>query len=117
MLSYLLPVYQVVRGFVLSWNNPVFRNTTGAVALLLISGTWFYAQVEGWRIIDALYFSFITLTTIGYGDLTPKTDAAKIFTMFYAAAGIGLLLKIIQMLAQPAEPESAGGDVPTKGDE
>ncbi len=103
MLSYLLPIYHLVRGFVLSWKSPAFRNTSGAIALLLISGTWFYVQIEGWRILDALYFSFITLTTIGYGDLTPKTDAAKIFTMFYAAAGIGLFLKIIQMLAQPGK--------------
>ncbi len=107
MLSYLLPVYSVVRGFILSWSNPAFRNTTGAIALLLFSGTWFYVQVEDWRILDALYFSFITLTTIGYGDLTPQTDSGKIFTMFYAAAGIGLFLKIIHMIAQPTTADGA----------
>ena len=106
MLSYLLPIYHVVRAFIRSWNSPAFRNTAGAISLLLISGTWFYVQVEGWRILDALYFSFITLTTIGYGDLTPKSDAAKIFTMFYAASGIGLFLKIIQMIAQPVETQT-----------
>lgn len=103
MLSYFWPIYRVFRGIFLSWNNPAFRNTAGAIAMLLLSGTWFYVQVEGWRLIDALYFSFITLTTIGYGDLAPQSDSAKIFTMFYAAAGIGLFLKIIQMIAQPAE--------------
>lgn len=107
MFSFLVPLYRFLRGFVISWHSPAFRNTVGAIGLLLISGTWFYTQVEGWRVLDALYFSFITLTTIGYGDLTPQSDSAKIFTMFYAASGIGLFLKIIQMLAQPAEADRA----------
>ncbi|MEZ5809941.1 MAG: potassium channel family protein [Rhizobiaceae bacterium] len=101
MFSFLVPAYRVIHGFWASWDNRAFRYTTGAILLLLASGTWFYTQVEGWRAIDALYFSFVTLTTIGYGDLAPKSDAAKIFTMFYAAAGIGLFLKIIQTIAQP----------------
>lgn len=107
MFSYLIPIYRVLRAFTVSWSSPAFRNTAGAVAVLLLSGTWFYVQVEGWRVLDALYFSFITLTTIGYGDLTPQTDSGKIFTMFYAAAGIGLFLKVIHVIAQPAEADRA----------
>lgn len=103
MFSFLVPIYRVFHGFFVSWNSPAFRSITGAIAVLLLSGTWFYVQVEGWRILDALYFSFVTLTTIGYGDLTPQTDSGKIFTMFFATAGIGLFLKIIHAIAQPAD--------------
>lgn len=110
MISYLIPLYRVLQGIWSSWRRPAFRNAAGVLALLLVSGTFFYTQVEGWGVIDALYFSFTTLTTIGYGDLAPTTDSSKIFTIFYAAAGIGLLLKIIQDIAQPGAQSRTAAD-------
>ena len=63
-------------------------------------GTWFYARFEHWRWLDALYFTVTTLTTVGYGDFSPKTDAGKIFTIFYIFVGIGLLSGFIILLGE-----------------
>lgn len=71
------------------------------VAVLAI-GTFFYSSIEGWRLLDALYFSSVTLTTIGYGDLTPLTDAGKIFTIGYIFVGIGVMLSFINLVARHA---------------
>ena len=49
----------------------------GLIVLTILTGTLFYHAVEGWRFLDALYFSVATLTTVGYGDFTPQTDAGK----------------------------------------
>ena len=54
----------------------------------------------GW--IDAFYFCVITLTTIGYGDLTPKTAMGKLFTVVYIFVGLGLLAAFISYVAQQA---------------
>ncbi|MDG6882399.1 voltage-gated potassium channel [Phocoenobacter uteri] len=59
------------------------------IILLLIGANIFYTTIEGWSIIDALYFSVMTMATIGYGDLTPTTDVSKIFTIIYAFISIG----------------------------
>jgi len=67
---------------------------------ILILGTWFYARVEHWRLLDALYFTVTTLTTVGYGDFYPKSDAGKMFTIFYIFVGIGLLSGFVILLAE-----------------
>ena len=45
--------------------------------------------------IDSIYFSIIALTTVGFGDITPETDAGKIFTIFYLIMGIAIIAALI----------------------
>jgi voltage-gated potassium channel Kch len=69
--------------------------------------------VEGWNLLDSLYFSVITLTTIGYGDLSPSTVASKIFTIFYVFVGIGIILAFVNAVAERAmERRSKAKDKP-----
>ena len=35
-------------------------------------------RIEDWRIDEALYFTFVTGLTIGYGDFTPKHVSARL---------------------------------------
>jgi hypothetical protein len=74
----------------------VARDPEGKVLLvgvfLIISiGTGVYMVLEGWSLVDALYFSVVTLATVGFGDLHPTTDLAKLFTVGYILSGIGIL--------------------------
>eukprot|EP01043_Picozoa_sp_COSAG02_P071586 COSAG02_NODE_13139_length_1440_cov_1.246831_1_plen_347_part_00 len=45
----------------------------------------------GDRILLSLYFSAVTLTTVGFGDIVPVTAAAKLFVCFYIVCGISAL--------------------------
>ena len=67
--------------------------------IAIVSGTAFYSLVEGLRFVDALYFSVVTLTTVGYGDFAPETDVGKLFTAVYVLVGIGILLTFVTTLA------------------
>jgi len=61
------------------------------VFLILLSGGAFaYSSIEKWNYLDSLYFTVVTVTTIGYGDLVPQTDMGKIFTIFFSFLGIGM---------------------------
>ena len=72
-----------------------YRNLLQVTSLFILMGTIVYHYLEGWSWIDSAYFSIITLTTIGYGDFSPQTNAGKLFTIFYILIGIGVILGFI----------------------
>ena len=77
-----------------------YRDLLITTAIILLIGTVSYHYLEGWRYVDSLYFSMVTLTTIGYGDFTPQTDEGKIFTVLYIIVGIGVILSFINTIQQ-----------------
>lgn len=60
--------------------------------VLVIIGTKSYNHFEKWNYFDSIYFTVTTLTTVGYGDLTPKTYFGRLFTIFYMIFGISIAL-------------------------
>jgi len=85
-----------------SLRDPEFRGLFVLVVITLAAGTLFYWRVEGWSLLDSFYFSSITLTTVGYGDLAPQTASGKLFTVFYIFTGIGLIVGFLNTVARAA---------------
>ncbi len=81
-----------------------FRFLFVFIILLLIGANIFYVKVEHWSVIDALYFSVMTMATVGYGDLTPVSDISKLFTTVYAFLSIGSFVsftaKTVQLILE-----------------
>lgn len=73
-----------------SWDQNVYRILTGAAVGLLVVGTIVYRLLEDWSWVDAFYFSAVAVTTVGFGDLTPSTDASKLFTVGYIFTGVAI---------------------------
>jgi hypothetical protein len=49
-----------------------YRGLLFASGFIVVIGTVVYHYVEAWSWLDSLYFSVITLTTIGFGDFAPQ---------------------------------------------
>ena len=108
-----------LRAFAHGARDPNVQPLYVAVAGILTTGTIFYAVVERWSILDALYFSVTTLTTVGFGDPSPQTGLGKAFTIIYVLAGVGLLLAFANAVLQEAmragrAEQADGGDPPAE---
>ncbi len=88
-----------IKHSVLFFKEKAYRNLIISTLTILLNGTLIYHFVEGWRWLDAFYFSVITLTTVGYGDFSPQTDFGKLFTTLYVLGGIGIMLSFINAVS------------------
>jgi voltage-gated potassium channel len=91
-----------IRALFDGFRDPAARPLYIAAFGLLSIGTVFYALVEGWSLLDSLYFSVTTLATVGLGDFTPHTDLGKIFTIFYILAGVSVILAFANAVLERA---------------
>ena len=70
------------------------------IAVYIALGTaFFHYNEEGWEWADSAYFCAVTLTTVGYGDLHPESDASKMFAIGYILAGLSIVATSLGVLA------------------
>jgi len=69
-----------------------------ALVLLIITGTVSYHWLENWTWIQSFYFTVCTLTTVGYGDLYPTTEDARVFTAIFILTGVSIAVTALGMI-------------------
>jgi len=67
------------------------RNAILFLFALMIVGTVGYSWIEHWRILDSAYMTVITLSTVGFREFQPLSDAGKVFTSVLIVLGVGTL--------------------------
>ena len=76
--------------------------------------TGFFAQQVAVNNVDFLYFSFVTITTVGYGDLTAGTSTGRVLVTFEALIGqiflVTLVARLVSMYGSRQRPARAGPD-------
>lgn len=75
------------------------------IALLIlftvfIVGTIGFHSIEKWSFIDSFYVTITTLSTVGYGDFTPRTAEGKFFTVFIIIFGVGTMFYSLVLMAE-----------------
>jgi len=56
--------------------------------LMACAAVFFYAEIEGWPLLDALYMVAITISTVGFGEIHPLSPAARAFNLFFISAAV-----------------------------
>ena len=83
----------------MSWADArrAYRILVAAALFILAAGTVVYHYLEDWSWVDSFYFSSVAVTTVGFGDLTPTSDGAKLFTVAYIFAGIAIITSYVNV--------------------
>jgi len=75
-----------------------FLFVLGPLGLLVLGGTFFYHHVEGWSYTDSYFFTVVTLSTVGYGNMVPATALGKIGTTIFIFVGLGVFAVAVQQI-------------------
>lgn len=66
------------------------------LAVIIAGGTVFFRHAEGWSWLDSYFFTVVTLSTVGYGNLVPATALGKIGTTVFILLGLGVFAVAVQ---------------------
>ncbi len=77
-----------------------FLRTAVVLIILPILGTFGYWRIEGWSVFDSFYMSVITLSTVGFQEVHPLSDAGRLFTIVLLISGLGIFLYCVSLFGQ-----------------
>jgi voltage-gated potassium channel len=69
-------------------------------SFLVALGTAGYMVIEDWSLLDSLYMTVITLSTIGYSEVNPVSQPGRVFTLILIVMGVGFFLYVIGNVVQ-----------------
>ena len=76
----------------ISFRLKIYLTIFAILMIIAIAGFMIFEQMS---LTDAVYFSIVTMATVGYGDIHPQTDIGKILTMIIIVGGVGTFLGVV----------------------
>lgn len=80
------------------WERFIFAIT--GIVIIVMLGTAGYVLIEHMPIIDALYMSVITVSTVGFGEVKPLSAAGRLFTIGLIVVGVGSVFYLLTATAE-----------------
>ncbi|MCU4652982.1 potassium channel family protein [Roseibacterium sp. SDUM158016] len=82
------------------WRDERVRGLLLFAFSMIALATVTFWLLEDWTLLDAAFFSVVTISTVGYGELVPQTVVGKLFAMFYILVGLGVFVAAASAVAE-----------------
>ena len=86
----------------LTHNTSIFTLRTCAYLLTasLVFGTMGYVVIEGYSWGEGFYMAVITISTVGFGEIRPLSEAGRLFTSIFVIVNLGITALFVSALTQ-----------------
>lgn len=92
-------IFRVIRRSLPLFVKERFTRILILVLGVIAYGTIGFHLIEGQPWVTSLYWTFVTIATVGYGDYSPETNIGMIFTITLIVFGIGTFALAVEALA------------------
>jgi voltage-gated potassium channel len=75
-------------------------SAVAALAVAILLGTVGFSLIEGLSLLDSLYLTVQTMTTVGFGDLAPKTAGGRLFAILFMLGSVGAVAYLLSTAVQ-----------------
>lgn len=65
------------------------------LCIVVLTGTLGFMKIEGLSLTDSIYFTVVTVATVGYGDIVPKTGTGKFLALVLIITGVSAFLGVV----------------------
>ena len=100
MRSILSAYADIGHAILAAFRSPRVQALLLVAALIAAAAALVFHILEGWSYLDAFYFTVVSMATVGYGDLAPKTSGGRLFTIAFLVVGIGVFVLLVSALAE-----------------
>lgn len=69
-----------------------------ALAGIIVTGMAGYSLIENWSLLESLYMTVITISSVGFMEVHPLTASGRIFTIFLILCGSGVLIYSVSLI-------------------
>jgi voltage-gated potassium channel len=100
MMRFIRVYVELFRAVFAAFRAPRVQALLVVCLLIALTEALVFTRVEGWSLLDAFYFSVVSMATVGYGDLAPTTPLGKVSCMVFLVVGIGVFVLTVSSIAQ-----------------
>lgn len=83
-----------------NWGRPKIYIALILLIFVIIIGVLGFRYVSDYSWVDALYMTVITMTTVGFGEVQPLDDDAKLFTIFLISTSVAIFAYSVSVITE-----------------